>query len=428
MAFQGDDIDQLLAVEDRESEGRRSRRHRKRSRSHSRKRRRRHRSRTRSPRRNAHSMEEIVSKRYKKVAERNKRTVFTANVHPKVEEFEIFEFFSEAGKVVDIQLLRDPRSFRSKGLCYIEFDEVKSVQIALSLSGRQLGGFPIVVQLTQGEKNIAAQIAQDMANSQRSLTLKVKNLAREMREEDLQPVFAAFGDISEIYLRRSSDGKTREGFIEFVKSSEGIAAMQQLNGLEILGLKMKVYTDKPIDYTGMIDPAAVAGQITSGVGSSIVDPSGMSLTDEGGNNGLIMSSSARTNLMAKLGGGAFAQEVHTVVKQEVNPTPSKAEGTVDLDSPCVLLRNMFDPSKETDPDFDLDIREDVMDEVGKYGQLLHIYVDKTSTEGRVYLKFTEVKGARTTIKALNNRWFGQNQIKGKFVPLQKYGTQFPDAN
>jgi len=426
MAFQGDDIDQLLAAEDREAGGRRSRsrRHRKRSRSRSRKRRRRHRSRSRSTKRNPHTMEEIVSKRYKKVAERNKRTVFTANVHPKVEEFEIFEFFSEAGKVVDIQLLRDPRSFRSKGLCYIEFDDVKSVQIALSLSGRQLGGFPIVVQLTQGEKNIAAQIAQDMANSQRSLTLKVKNLAKEMREEDLQPVFAAFGDISEIYLRRSSDGKTREGYIEFVKSSEGIAAMQQLNGLEILGLKMKVYTDKPIDYTGMIDPAAVAGQITSGVGS--VDPTGMSLTDEGGNNGLIMSSSARTNLMAKLGGGAFAQEVHTVVKKDANPT--KSEVATDLDSPCVLLRNMFDPSKETDPDFDLDIREDVMDEVGKYGQLRHIYVDKTSVEGRVYLKFTEVNGARTTIKALNNRWFGQNQIKGEFVPLQQYGTQFPDAN
>jgi len=431
MAFQGDDIDQLLASDGREGRGRRSRsrKHRKRSRSRSRsrRRRRRRRSRSHSPKRNR-PVEEIISKRYLKVAERNKRTVFTANVHPKVEEFEVFEFFSEAGKVVDIQLLRDPRSFRSKGLCYIEFHDAKSVQIALSLSGRQLGGFPIVVQLTQGEKNIAAQIAQDMANSQRSLTLKVKNLAKEMREEDLQPVFAAFGDISEIYLRRSSDGKTREGYVEFVKSSEGIAAMQQLNGLEILGQKMKVYTDKPIDYSGMIDPAAVAGQITSGGDMSVVGPSGMSLTDEGGNNGLIMSSSARTNLMAKLGGGAFAQEVHTVVKQEVNPTRAPAPHTNATESPCILLKNMFDPSKETDPDFDLDIREDVMDEVGKYGQLRHIYVDKTSKEGRVYLKFSESKGAKTTMKALNNRWFGQNQIQGTLIPLQQYNTQFPDAN
>jgi len=430
MAFQGDDIDQLLAADGRDTRARpsRSRRHRRRSRSRSRKRRRRRRSRSFSSKRNVRSVEEMVSKRYLKVAERNKRTVFTANVHPKVEEFEVFEFFSEAGKVVDIQLLRDPRSFRSKGLCYIEFEDAKSVQIALSLSGRQLGGFPIVVQLTQAEKNIAAQIAQDMANSQRSLILKVKNLAKEMREEDLQPVFAAFGDVSEIYLRRSSDGKTREGYVEFVKSSEGIAAMQQLNGLEILGQKMKVYTDKPIDYSNMIDPAAVAGQITSGVEMAVVGPNGMSLTDEGGNDGLIMSSSARTNLMAKLGGGAFAQEVQTVVKQEVNPTSATVPNVYTIDSPCILLKNMFDPSKETDPDFDLDIREDVMEEVGKYGQLRHIYVDKTSKEGLVYLKFTEFNGAKTTMKALNNRWFGQNQIQGKFIPMQQYSTQFPDAN
>jgi len=370
-------------------------------------------------------MEEIISKRYKKVADRNKRTVFSGNVHPKVEEFEVFEFFSEAGTVVDIQLIRDPRSSRSKGMCYIEFEEINSVQIALSLSGRQLGGYPIMVQLTQGEKNIAAMIAQDMANSQRSLTLKVKNLAKEMREDDLQPVFAAFGDVQEIYLRRSSDGKTREGYVEFVKSSEGIAAMEQLNGLEILGNKMKVYTDKPTDNIGMIDASAVIGQITSGFGSSVkMDPSGLSLTDETGNNGLIMSNSARTNLMAKLHGGAFANEVSTVIKQEDQVPQQKITTTV---SSCLLLQNMFDPAKETDPDFDLDIREDVMDEVSKYGQLRHIYVDKTSVEGQVYLKFANNAGAAATFQALNHRWFGQSQIRCEYVPLPKYNVQFPDA-
>jgi len=433
MAFQGDDIDQLLEkdvkVKTERSEGRADRRKRRRSRSRTRKRRRRRRSRSRSSRRSHRSLEEIISKRYKKVADRNKRTVFSGNVHPKVEEFEVFEFFSEAGKVVDIQLIRDPRSSRSKGMCYIEFEEINSVQIALSLSGRQLGGYPIMVQLTQGEKNIAAMIAQDMANSQRSLTLKVKNLAKEMREDDLQPVFAAFGDVSEIYLRRSSDGKTREGFVEFVKSSEGIAAMEQLNGLEILGKKMHVYSDKPVDTIGMIDPSAVLGQITSGLGSTPAvktDSVGLSLTDEGGNNGLIMSSSARTNLMAKLHGGAFANEVTTVVKKEEPAAVSLPQTTAEA-TPCLLLSNMFDPAKETDPDFDLDIREDVMDEVGKYGQLRHIYVDKTSVDGKVYLKFSNSTGATATFGALNQRWFGQSQIKCEYVPMPKYNSQFPDA-
>jgi len=365
-------------------------------------------------------MEDVMSRRYQRQAEKHKRTVFAANVHPKVEEYEVFEFFSEAGKVVDIQLLRDPRSFRSKGLCYIEFDDSKDVPIALSLSGRQLGGFPIVVQLTQAEKNIAAQIAQDMANSQRSIKVKVKNLAKEMREEDLHPVFAAFGDVTEIYLRRASDGQTREGFVEFVKSSEGVAAMQQLNGLEILGLKMQVYTDKPIDYTGMLDPTALAQNIAGGASvPEIAD--GPSLAEDSGNGGLLLSNSARMGLMAKLSKGAFPD-----MPQPGQPVPGIAAPQATV-TPCLLLKNMFNPSAEADPDFDLDIREDVMDEVQKYGTLRHIYVDKTSSDGRVYLKFAGNGGSIKTLQALHNRWFGQNQIQASHLPPDQYAAQFPDA-
>merc|ERR1719445_1224039 len=161
---------------------------------------------------------------------------------------------------------------------------------------------------------------------------------------------------------------------------------------------MHVYSDKPVDTIGMIDPSAVLGQITSGLGSTSAvktDSVGLRLTDEGGNNGLIMSSSARTNLMAKLHGGAFANEVTTVVKKE-EETPVQPQAVAASTSPCLLLSNMFDPAKETDPDFDLDIREDVMDEVGKYGQLRHIYVDKTSVDGKVYLKFSNSTGATAT--------------------------------
>lgn len=69
-------------------------------------------------------------------------------------------------------------------------------------------------------------------------------------------------------------------------------------------------------------------------------------------------------------------------------------------SECLLLKNMFDPKTEvsdfnyivlsalckqfskpllvsqTEPDFDLDIKEDVQEECSKFGRLRHIYVDK----------------------------------------------------
>merc|ERR550525_532725 len=126
--------------------------------------------------------------------------------------------------------------------------------------------------------------------------------------------------------------------------------------------------------------------------------------------------------MAKLHGGAFANMVSTSEASEAQQQEAAANIT-----PCVILKNMFNPAQETDPDFDLDIREDVMDEVQKYGTLRHIYVDKTSTDGRVFLKFAENGGAAKTLQALHNRWFGQNQIQATYVPLDQYSSQFPDA-
>ncbi|KAI3944037.1 hypothetical protein MKW98_015189 [Papaver atlanticum] len=40
----------------------------------------------------------------------------------------------------------------------------------------------------------------------------------------------------------------------------------------------------------------------------------------------------------------------------------------------------------TEPDFDLDIKDDVQDEVSKFGTIKHIFVDKNSA-GHVYLRF-----------------------------------------
>merc|ERR1719461_325777 len=171
----------------------------------------------------------------------------------------------------------------------------------------------------------------------------------------------------------------------------------------------------------MLDPTALAQNITgASVPGGVAE--GVSLTDESGNGALLMSSSARVGLMAKLHGGAFANMVSTSEGQEAQQQEAAANIT-----PCVMLKNMFNPAQETDPDFDLDIREDVMDEVQKYGQLQHIYVDKTSAEGLVYVKFAGTGGAEQTLKALNNRWFGQNQIKGEYVPESQYKSQFPDA-
>jgi len=368
------------------------------------------------------SLEQELQLRYQREAERSQRTIFACQIHPKNDERDLFEFFSEAGRVVDIQLLRDSRTYRSKGLAYIEFKDREAVPTALSFSGKQLGGYPIIVQLTQAEKNIAAQAAAAAANAQTPLRLRVKNLPRKVTEEDIHPVFSAFGEIIDIYLKRA-DGDERTGYVEFRRESEAIAAMGQLNGLEILGKKIVCEIGEHRDPADIMRNLSVPDitTLTMNPGSGSLTGFNPGLEDESGNGGLALTAERRTELMQKLHGGAFAANPDPAVA----PNVKAEQGKVSL-SPCLLLRNMFNPATETEADFDLDIREDVMEEVQKYGTLRHIYVDKVSSDGLVYLKFAETTGAKNTTQALNGRWFAQNQIKCEYMDETAYSNMFPD--
>ena len=63
------------------------------------------------------------------------------------------------GKVRDVQIVRDPRSGRSKGVGYVEFYSPESVLMAMTLTGTKLMGQEIMVQASQAEKNRAAAAA-----------------------------------------------------------------------------------------------------------------------------------------------------------------------------------------------------------------------------------------------------------------------------
>ncbi|KAI3382053.1 hypothetical protein SNEBB_005952 [Seison nebaliae] len=81
------------------------------------------------------------------------RTVFLMQLPLKVRERDIEEFFAEAGKVRDVQLIMDSRTRKFKGCGYVEFAELESVASALAMHGQPILGHPIVVRPTNADKN-----------------------------------------------------------------------------------------------------------------------------------------------------------------------------------------------------------------------------------------------------------------------------------
>jgi RNA-binding protein 39 len=75
-------------------------------------------------------------------AQRDDCTLLVYRLHLNAKERDLFNFFTVAniGKVVDIKVIRDPRTGRSKGAAYVEFESQESVLLAVAMSGQQVLG------------------------------------------------------------------------------------------------------------------------------------------------------------------------------------------------------------------------------------------------------------------------------------------------
>ena len=87
--------------------------------------------------------------------DRDTRTVFAYNVSTKADERDLFEFFTQAGTVLDVRIIYDRNTPRSKGMAYVEMKAREDVAAALALSGTTLRGQMVMVKASEAEKNVA---------------------------------------------------------------------------------------------------------------------------------------------------------------------------------------------------------------------------------------------------------------------------------
>ncbi|KAL7089861.1 hypothetical protein ACP275_12G003500 [Erythranthe tilingii] len=370
--------------------------------------------------------------------ERDQRTVFAYQMPLKATERDVFEFFSQAGKVRDVKLIMDRNSRRSKGVGYIEFYDVMSVPMAIALSGHLFLGQPVMVKPSEAEKNLVqsntsaagAGVAGPYGATDRKLY--VGNLHFNMTEFQLKQIFEAFGPVELVQL--PTDPETGHckgfGFIQFAQLEHSKAALSLNGKLEIAGRTIKV--SSVTDHVAAQD---------SGTKTADFDD------DDGG--GLALNAQSRAMLMAKLDRSGIASSVvaplgvpalngsaplQQSIMMPINPTvfpnavlPPQvvaiAPEPIGTPSECLLLKNMFDPATEVDPEFDLDIKNDVEEECSKYGRVKHIYVDK-NTAGYVYLRFESVEGAARAQQAMHKRWFARKLISAIFLQPYEYDAKF----
>uniref|UniRef100_A0A3Q3K9K4 RRM domain-containing protein n=1 Tax=Monopterus albus TaxID=43700 RepID=A0A3Q3K9K4_MONAL len=368
---------------------------------------------------------------------RDARTVFCMQLAARIRARDLEEFFSAVGKVRDVRMISDRNSHRSKGIAYIEFVEANSVPLAIGLTGQRLLGVPIIVQASQAEKSRAAAAAAAAAsNLQREtsgpMRLYVGSLHFNITEKMLRGIFEPFGQIESIQLMMDNEtgGSKGYGFITFADAECAKKALEQLNGFELAGRPMKV--------------GHVTEQIEASGASSFFD------NDELEHPGIDLGTSGRLQLVARLTegtgqipptaqqalqmSGAMAIGAMAAVSATLNPALTMSMNSAALNLPsqplathCFQLSNMFHPNSEDTPGWEVDIQHDVIEECNRHGGVVHIYVDKNSAEGNVYIKCPSIPAAMAAVNALHGRYFAGKMITAAYIPLPTYHNLFPES-
>ncbi|XP_077356699.1 inner nuclear membrane protein Man1 [Festucalex cinctus] len=96
-------------------------------------------------------------------------------------------------------------------------------------------------------------------------------------------------------------------------------------------------------------------------------------------------------------------------------------------TPCLKIRNMFDPVMEVGENWDLAIHEAILEKCSDNNGIVHIAVDKNSREGCVYVKCLSAEHSGKAFKALHGSWFDGKLVTVKYLRLDRYHQRFPQS-
>ena len=198
-----------------------------------------------------------------------------------------------------------------------------------------------------------------------------------------------------------------------------------MNGFELAGRPMKVghvteRTDQPVGPSGLdseeLDKAGIDLGATGRLAlmAKLAEGTGMKLPQAA--NQALSTAAANAAIPSN---PQNALDQHRASQQQQQQQLSNT--TPPIATQAFLLSNMFNPEQETNPDWDVEVRDDVIEECNKYGGVLHIFVDKSNSAGHVYVKCPNVQTAVAAVNALHGRWFagGSDGKAASFVSSLK---------
>ncbi|KAI9987128.1 hypothetical protein PInf_023003 [Phytophthora infestans] len=317
------------------------------------------------------------------------RRLYIGNLYYDLKEEDISNVFAPFGTIRSIDLSLEPGASRSKGFCFLEYEDVLAAESAVQvLNGTPLANRAIRVgrpHRGNTNSNDSLSIGQEAIKNVPTKCIYVANVRVELNSQHLESIFSPFGAIHSCVMTAVSpleSGVHRGyGFMEFVEESCALSAIQHMNGFELAGQALKV---------GKASEAAMLINLATSQDKVVRDGSG--------------ATTSGANVIA-------APEKKPFGEDDVE----KVKDTTETDAKCCLcLVNLVNCGEVDD-----ELEDEVRGECGKFGSVNKVDIHELADHVRVFVLFDDAAGAAKAKQALHGRFFGGNQVQAHYYPLRK---------
>lgn len=162
---------------------------------------------------------------------------FSTTSQALTEAFKAFSGFA----VATVKTKPDPKKedgVLSMGFGFVEFKTRENANAAISaMDGHNLDGHKLQLKLSHRQGGVASK--KTAAVSDKSSKIIIKNLPFEASRKDILELFGSFGQLKSVRVPRKFDKSARGfAFVEFMLLKEAENAMNQLEGVHLLGRRL----------------------------------------------------------------------------------------------------------------------------------------------------------------------------------------------
>ncbi|KAF4377897.1 hypothetical protein F8388_018498 [Cannabis sativa] len=151
-------------------------------------------------------------------------SLYVGDLHPSINELQLFQLFSQIGQLISVRVCRDLSSGRSLGYGYVNFSNPQDASRALNVMNfRVVNGKPIRIMYSNRDPSI---------RKSGTGNIFIKNLDKGIDCKALHETFSNFGNILSCKIATDVWGQSKGyGFVQFESEEAAQCVVEKLNGM-----------------------------------------------------------------------------------------------------------------------------------------------------------------------------------------------------